>query len=378
MEVADFDRREKALRILSKQLLALDDIVRETQEEQNTTLGCEQLRRWKDFTIELIAQTISEAEAAALRDKQRRAFVLGQPLRNFLAEAKLYEAHLLSLNEALQEHPETIFTPNHETGGTAVSSPTSDLFISYSSKDAEFVGQLAGDLLSRGAKVWWDKWQMKVGDSLHKKIQEGITNSAWLCVVLSPHSVSSPWVEKELNAALMRELEQKEVFVLPILYKDCEIPLMLKDKVYADFRASYQQGLEAILERVVPKIRPDLINALMSGSDSTISISYAKIRPEDRKHYVDELVKRLDSSAPHERSAALTALFFIRFPGLPAHLLKMTKDTSDTVRRLAVFYLGVLKAKNAAAVISERLSDKSPDVRAAARVAYKKITGVDA
>jgi len=158
------------------------------------------------------------------------------------------------LNEALHENPESIFAPNHGTAGAAPSSPASDLFISYSSKDAEFVGQLAADLFSRGAKVWWDKWQMKVGDSLHKKIQEGITNSAWLCVVLSPHSVSSPWVEKELNAALMRELEQKQVFVLPILYKDCEIPLMLKDKVYADFRASYQQGLEAILERVVPKI----------------------------------------------------------------------------------------------------------------------------
>jgi TIR domain len=67
-----------------------------------------------------------------------------------------------------------------------------DLFISYSSKDVGFVERLAKDLGSTGMKVWWDKMEMKVGDSLHKKIQDGITASAWLGIVLSPNSVSSP------------------------------------------------------------------------------------------------------------------------------------------------------------------------------------------
>jgi hypothetical protein len=159
----------------------------------------------------------------------------------------------------------------------AASRLATDLFISYSAKDTEFVEKLARDLVSSGVKVWWDKWVMKVGDSLHKKIQEGITNSAWLGVVLSPNSIDSPWVEKELNSALMRELEQKEVFVLPILYKDCQIPLMLKDKVYADFRSSYTQGLEALLSRFTSTLNLDLLKGLMSGSNATISLCFAKI-----------------------------------------------------------------------------------------------------
>lgn len=107
-----------------------------------------------------------------------------------------------------EKHPERISKQGgHELSpGRVATSIPADLFISYSSKDLEFVQKLAKDLSSSGVHVWWDKLMMKVGDSLHKKIQEGITNSAWLGVVLSPNSVSSPWVELELNSALMKEL----------------------------------------------------------------------------------------------------------------------------------------------------------------------------
>jgi hypothetical protein len=276
--------------------------------------------------------------------------------------------------------PPSVALPDaHKLPALKVSPPmTTDLFISYSSKDAEFVAKLANDLTACGVTVWWDKWVMKVGDSLHKKIQDGITNSAWLGVVLSPNSVSSPWVEKELNSALMKELEQREVFVLPILYKDCQIPLLLKDKLYADFRSSYKLGLSALLDRFNPRIRFDLLEGLMSGSNSEVSTSYAKIRPEDQKLYGNELVKRLDSTSTQERANALIGLFVIRDAALSTHLLKMANDSADTVRRLAIFYLGELRGKYAVATISERLSDKSQEVRAAARVAYRKITGVNA
>jgi len=89
------------------------------------------------------------------------------------------------------------------------------------------------------------------------------------------------------------------------------------------------------------------------------------------------LVKKLDSSSAHDRSAALTALYVIRAAELPSYLTKAAKDSSASVRRLAIFYLAELRAKYAVAIISERLSDKSQEVRAAARVAYRKITGTN-
>ena len=132
------------------------------------------------------------------------------------------------------------------------------IFISYSSKDKEFAVRLATDLRLMGLKVWIDKWEMRVGDSLNKKIAEGISNSGWFCVVLSPNSVTSPWVQKELNAGLERELEKRDVFILPILLKDCEIPLFLRDKVYADFRNSYEDGFSDFTRR--ESLRPSFEN----------------------------------------------------------------------------------------------------------------------
>lgn len=66
-------------------------------------------------------------------------------------------------------------------------------------------------------------------------------------IVLSPSSVNSVWVRKELSAALIKELKSKSVVILPILLRDCDIPPLISDKRYADFRHDYQTGLSELL-----------------------------------------------------------------------------------------------------------------------------------
>lgn len=124
------------------------------------------------------------------------------------------------------------------------------VFLSHSSLDKVFVGQLAADLKSNKIPVWFDQWELKVGDSLIEKIEDGINGSGWLAVVLSRNSAESAWVKKELKAAEMRELRDKKVFVLPIVIDNCEIPLFMADKVYADFRETYDVGFKYLLRRL--------------------------------------------------------------------------------------------------------------------------------
>ena len=120
------------------------------------------------------------------------------------------------------------------------------IFISYSRADAAFVDQLAHKLVMRRHHIWMDRWEMSVGDSLITKIQGALTESDAILIVLSKNSVASEWCKKELNSGLIRELEEKRVLVLPCVIDDCEIPLFLKEKMYADFRKDPDEALKQV------------------------------------------------------------------------------------------------------------------------------------
>lgn len=122
------------------------------------------------------------------------------------------------------------------------------VFISYSSKDREFVDKLAMALVQSRIKVWLDRWEMQVGDSLLDKIQDALTDSSYLLVVLSESSVNSEWCNKELKVGLIREIEEKRVHVIPILIDNCKIPAFLKDKLFADFRKEFNSGMTELLK----------------------------------------------------------------------------------------------------------------------------------
>lgn len=124
------------------------------------------------------------------------------------------------------------------------------IFVSYSHADKEFARKLAAQLVQHKAHIWIDEWEMHVGDSLIEKVQGAIQGATALLVLLSRHSVDSEWCKKELSAGLIRELEEKRVVVLPVLIEDCQIPMFLRDKVYADFRTDFDAGLNAVLDGI--------------------------------------------------------------------------------------------------------------------------------
>src|SRR6266700_8120423 len=136
---------------------------------------------------------------------------------------------------------------DHWTGGESGRMP---IFISYSHQDRKFVDRLALQLVQNKVNVWLDRWELSVGDSLLSKVQDAITGASALLVVLSQASVGSAWVQKEINSGLLRELEERRVIVLPVRIEDCQIPVFLREKVYADFRSDFDAGLRRVLESV--------------------------------------------------------------------------------------------------------------------------------
>lgn len=110
-----------------------------------------------------------------------------------------------------------------------------DTFMSYFSGDKPFAARLANDLSLRGIRVWRDENEIEIGDSFTDKIQEGLRRSYTFTLLLSQEALQRPWVKEEMRAAYSLRLGEA-LRILPVLYKDCEIPLFLADYKYADFR----------------------------------------------------------------------------------------------------------------------------------------------
>lgn len=124
--------------------------------------------------------------------------------------------------------------------------------MAHASEDKPIVERLANDLEAISVDVWFDKWELRVGDSLLDKISEGVASNDYIVVFLSRHSVQSKWVRLELNAGLMRELEENRIVLLPALLEDCAVPPLLKVKKWANFIAGYENGLDELLAAIFP------------------------------------------------------------------------------------------------------------------------------
>lgn len=121
------------------------------------------------------------------------------------------------------------------------------IFISHASADKAFVDKLVADLSVKSIPVWYDKLDLRIGDSVPGSINAGLTESKYFAIVLSRASIASRWVREELNAALMKQVAQSGTFILPILIEDCDIPPLLAHRRYADFRKDYNSALDELL-----------------------------------------------------------------------------------------------------------------------------------
>lgn len=100
-----------------------------------------------------------------------------------------------------------------------------DFFISHAWEDKEAVAKpLADAMIQKGAKVWLDKYQMTVGDSLRQSIDDGLAHSRYGIVILSETYFKKFWTGKELNGLFAKQEDGKKV-ILPIWHN------ISKDKV---------------------------------------------------------------------------------------------------------------------------------------------------
>lgn len=92
-----------------------------------------------------------------------------------------------------------------------------DFFISYASEDREAIALPIFDALTKsGCRVWFDQTALELGDSLRRKIDEGLSRCQYGVVILSPTFFSKEWPRKELDGLVARESLSGEKAILPI------------------------------------------------------------------------------------------------------------------------------------------------------------------
>lgn len=154
----------------------------------------------------------------------------------------------------------------------------SSIFLSHNRADKSFVHDLASRLRIFNINPWVDEFEILPGDSLIEKIEEGLNHANYVGAILSPNSVDSEWVKRELRTAINQEIRNKKVKVVPIIYKSCELPAFLLDKVYVDFTVDYDIAFYSLLRRLLNPgelqgIHPALLGKFVNSISITDPIS---------------------------------------------------------------------------------------------------------
>lgn len=166
-----------------------------------------------------------------------------KPLLNWATQLDALDINLLP-EDLITEAEDKKDARHHENKNSRI------VFISHSSVDKPFVRQLAGDLAAEGIGVWLDEQKIRVGESIPEKIAQGLAESDYFLIAISKKSMSSEWVRKELNNAMISEVKRRKVHVLPLKIDDTDMPDIISDKKYADFSISYKSGLDELLTAV--------------------------------------------------------------------------------------------------------------------------------
>jgi hypothetical protein len=136
-----------------------------------------------------------------------------------------------------------------------------DVFFSYNSEDRETVEKIAVCLEDQaGLKVWLDKWRLIPGEPWFRELERGL-NAGLTSAVFVGKSGEGPWQQREVAAALDRQVKNPDFRVIPVLLPDApsipELPVFLAGNTWVEFSDIADDDalwrLECGIRRVAPE-----------------------------------------------------------------------------------------------------------------------------
>ena len=125
------------------------------------------------------------------------------------------------------------------------------VFISYAHADQDVASKIASRFDSDRVSYWLDEKEIDVGQVIDKAISEGIQKSWAFLILVTPASIASRWVERELDEAAHEETLGKKI-VLPVIakIKSEDVPPRLRRKFYVDLTSDFEKGYTRLLRSI--------------------------------------------------------------------------------------------------------------------------------
>jgi len=125
----------------------------------------------------------------------------------------------------------------------------SNVFLCHRSPDKPLVEKLARALQAAGHTVWFDEWEIQIGDSVPGKISDGLARADHVVLCYSSHGDSS-WTQVEWQSTLARQLDGEPVTLLPAFVSGGTVPAILAGMKYADLVKNWEGGVKALLRAI--------------------------------------------------------------------------------------------------------------------------------
>ena len=124
-----------------------------------------------------------------------------------------------------------------------------EVFLSHSDANWQFASSIVEVLQRHGIPVWYSRINIVGAQQWHDEIGEALQRCDWFIVILSPDSVESMWVKRELSFALSEKRFENNI--VPLLYQSCNIKklswTLLSSFQLVDFTQSFEEGCRQLL-----------------------------------------------------------------------------------------------------------------------------------
>jgi hypothetical protein len=236
--------REKDLkRIISyqKDLARKNDEINGLNKDKSSKLKVLSEKQAKRLKLTLELNKEEQKERDKVKKEQKEMLSLQQSITREMERQKA-----LSINNLNATKPAQL----------SLVQKTYDVFVSHASEDkASFVRPFVDFLKAKNVAVWYDEFELQVGDSLRRSIDNGLKNSKYGIVVLSEAFFNKEWPQRELDGLFAREVNGEKV-ILPIWHKISKNEVMSYSPIIADLLAinTTDFTIEEIAEQIAKRI----------------------------------------------------------------------------------------------------------------------------